>query len=158
MGVDCRTGRCNVKRGSLGVVAALLGLGCASGVAVAQTKWNLPSAYALDNYHSENLIWFAKEVEKETGGKLQITVHPGASLFKAPEIKRAIGTGQAQVGEVLLSIHENEDPVFGMDTIPLLASSYMEAYKLWDAQKPHIAKKLDAQGMMLLLALPLGPQ
>ena len=102
--------------------------------AAAQTKWNLPAAYPADNFHSENLVFFAKEVEKETGGKLQITVHAGASLFKAPEIKRAVATGQAQIGEVLISIHENEDPVFGLDTIPFLASSYADAKKLYLAR------------------------
>jgi TRAP-type C4-dicarboxylate transport system substrate-binding protein len=126
--------------------------------AAAQTKWNLPAAYPPDNYHTENLNWFAKEVEKATGGKLVISVHPGASLFKAPEIKRAVATGQAQVGEVLISIHENEDPVFGLDTIPFLASSYAEARKLWQAQKQAIAKKLESQGLMVLYAVPWGPQ
>src|ERR687892_2011820 len=82
--------------------------------AMAQTKWNLPAAYPADNPHSVNLTAFAKDVETATGGKLQITVHAGASLFKAPEIKRAVATGQAQMGEVLLSFHENEDPVFGI--------------------------------------------
>ena len=93
-----------------------------------------------------------------TGGKLEITVHAGASLFKAPEIKRAVATGQAQMGEVLISIHENEDPVYGMDTIPFLASSYADAKKLWEAQKAHISKKLDAQGIMVLFSVPWGPQ
>jgi TRAP-type C4-dicarboxylate transport system substrate-binding protein len=92
--------------------------------ALAQTKWNLPAAYPADNPHSENLVAFAKDVEAGTSGKLQITVHPGASLFKAPDIKRAVMTGQAQMGEVLLSIHENEDPVFGVDVVPFLATSW----------------------------------
>jgi TRAP-type C4-dicarboxylate transport system substrate-binding protein len=126
--------------------------------AAAQTKWNLPAAYPPDNYHTENLVWFAKEVEKATGGKLVITVHPGASLFKAPEIKRAVGTGQAQMGEVLISIHENEDSVFGLDTIPFLASSYPEAKKLWDAQRAAVEKKLDSQGIKVLFGVPWGPQ
>src|SRR5262245_9246803 len=131
-----------------GLVLAL-GAGLAGPVA-AQTKWNLPGAYSADNFHSENLAWFAKEVEKETGGKLQITVHPGASLFKAPEIKRAVATGQAQIGEVLISIHENEDPIFGLDTIPFLTAGYADARRLYEAQKPAMAKKLDGQGLMLL--------
>ncbi len=124
----------------------------------AQTKWNLPAAYPPNNYHTENLVWFAEEVKKATGGKLEITVHPGASLFKAPEIKRAVATGQAQMGEVLISIHENEDGIFGLDTIPFLASSYAEAMKLWQAQKPAIEKKLDSQGIKLLFGVPWGPQ
>src|SRR5688572_14471616 len=141
--------------------ALALGLGLATMVAspvAAQTKWNLPAAYALDNYHSENLVFFAKEIEKETGGKLTVTVHAGASLFKAPEIKRAVATGQAQMGEVLISIHENEDPVFGVDTIPFLATSFADSKKLWAASKPVIEKKLDAQGLRVLFAVPWPPQ
>src|SRR5262245_44999842 len=144
-----------------GALALCLALGLATGLttpAAAQTKWNLPGAYAADNYHSENLVFFAKEVEKETGGKLQVTVHPGASLFKAPEIKRAVATGQAQMGEVLISIHENEDPIFGLDTIPFLASSYADARRLYEARKAAMSAKLDSQGLMVLYAVPWGPQ
>ncbi len=126
--------------------------------AMAQTKWNLPAAYPADNPHSVNLNEFAKDVSDATGGKLQITVHAAASLFKAPEIKRAVATGQAQAGEVLISLHENEDPLFGIDVIPFLATSYPAAKKLWLASKPAIEKKLAAQGLMLLFAVPWGPQ
>ena len=115
--------------------------------ASAQTKWNLPAAYPADNPHSENLVLFAKDVEAATGGKLVITVHPGASLFKAPDIKRAVQTGQAQMGEILLSIHENEDPIFGIDVVPFLATSFPDAMKLYKASKPAIEKKLAAQGI-----------
>jgi TRAP-type C4-dicarboxylate transport system substrate-binding protein len=126
--------------------------------AQAQTKWNLPAAYPADNPHSENLTVFAKAVEAATGGKLQITVHPAASLFKAPEIKRAVQTGQTQIGEVLISLHENEDPIFGIDVIPFVATSYPAAKKLWDASRPAIEKKLASQGLMVLFAVPWGPQ
>src|SRR6185437_12202235 len=101
---------------------------------------------------------FAKEVGDATGGKLQITVHPAASLFKAPDIKRAVQTGQVQIGEVLISLHENEDPIFGVDVVPFLATSFAESRKLWEASKPYIAKKLASQGMMLLFAVPWAPQ
>ena len=126
--------------------------------ASAQTKWNLPAAYPPDNPHSENLALFAKDVAAATDNKLQITVHAGASLFKAPEIKRAVQTGQAQLGEVLLSLHENEDPIYGVDVIPFLATSYPESMKLWQASKPAIEKKLASQGLMLLFAVPWAPQ
>jgi TRAP-type C4-dicarboxylate transport system substrate-binding protein len=126
--------------------------------AIAQTKWNLPAAYPADNPHSVNLNEFAKDVSDATGGKLQITVHPAASLFKAPEIKRAVATGQAQAGEVLISLHENEDPMFGIDVVPFLATSYPASKKLWLASKPAVEKKLASQGLMLLFAVPWGPQ
>jgi len=142
----------------------LLGLGLifvtmlAALPASAQTKWNMPAGYPADNPHSENLVAFAKEVEAATGGKLVITVHPNASLFKAPDIKRAVQTGQAQMGELLLSIHENEDPVYGIDVVPFLAVSYPDAMKLYKASRPAIEKKLAAQGIMLLFAVPWAPQ
>ncbi len=147
-----------MKNPALLMMAALAAGALMAQPAAAQTKWNLPAAYPSDNPHSENLALFAKDVAAATNNKLQITVHPAASLFKAPEIKRAVQTGQAQIGEVLISLHENEDPIFGVDVIPFLATSYPEAKKLWEASKPLIAKKLDAQGLMLLFAVPWAPQ
>ena len=146
----------NLKHSFL--LAAGLAAALAAGPAMAQTKWDLPAAYPADNPHSQNLDLFAKDVAAATGGKLQITVHPGASLFKAPDIKRAVQTGLAQIGEVLISLHENEDPIFGVDVVPFLATSYPEAMKLWQASKPAIAKKLASQGLMLLFAVPWAPQ
>ncbi|CDN56474.1 Extracellular solute-binding protein, family 7 [Neorhizobium galegae bv. officinalis bv. officinalis str. HAMBI 1141] len=135
--------------------AALL---AASGAALAQTAWVLPSAYPPANYHVENLMQFAKDVETASGGKLKITVHPNASLFKAPDIKRAVQTGQAQAGEVLISLHENENPVFGIDVVPFLATSFDASKKLYAASKPAVEKALDAQGLKLLYATPWPPQ
>ena len=137
------------------LLSSLLGL-CAS--AMAQTKWDLPSAYPAGNFHTENLTQFAKDVDSGTGGKLKITVHANASLFKAPEIKRAVQTGQAQIGELILVNFENENPIFGADGIPFLASSFAESEKLYQAQKPLLDKILAAQGMKLLYTVPWPPQ
>jgi TRAP-type C4-dicarboxylate transport system substrate-binding protein len=136
----------------------MLGALLAAAPALAQTKWNLPAAYPADNPHSENLTAFAADVKAATGGKLEINVHPGASLFKAPDIKRAVQTGQAQMGEILLSIHENEDSVFGIDVVPFLAVSFPDAMKLYKASKAAVEKKLASQGIMLLFAVPWAPQ
>ena len=140
------------------LLAAIAATALAAQPAFAQTKWQLPAAYPANNPHSENLVLFAKDVSDATGGKLEITVHPAASLFKAPEIKRAVQTGQVQIGEVLMSLHENEDPIYGIDVVPFLATSYPEAMKLWKVSKPAIEKKLASQGMMLLFAVPWAPQ
>jgi TRAP-type C4-dicarboxylate transport system substrate-binding protein len=126
--------------------------------AYAQVKWNLPSAYPADNFHSENLDAFAKDVAEATSGKLAIKVYPNASLFPATAIKSAVRIGQAQVGEILISLHDSEEPIFGIDVVPFLASSYDEARKLWAASKPAIERKLAAQGLMVLFAVPWPPQ
>ena len=136
----------------------MVGATLAAAPASAQTKWNLPAAYPSDNPHTENLVAFAKDIETATSGKLLVTVHPGASLFKAPDIKRAVATGQAQMGEVLLSIHENEDPVFGLDVVPFLATSYADSMKLYKASRPALDKLFAAQGIKLLYTVPWPPQ
>ena len=136
-------------------LASLLAL---AGTAAAQTKWDLPAAYPATNFHTENLMQFAADVDKATGGKLKITVHANASLFKAPEIKRAVQGGQAQMGEILMANFQNEWQVFGVDGLPFLADSYEGSAKLYKAQKPALDKKLGEQGMMLLYAVPWPPQ
>ena len=124
----------------------------------AQTKWDLPAAYAASNFHTENLVQFAADVDRATAGKLKITVHANASLFKAPEIKRAVQGGQAQLGEILLVNFSNEDPIYEADGVPFLATGYADAMKLYRAQKPLLEKKLASQGMMLLYSVPWPPQ
>ncbi|MBN9541042.1 MAG: TRAP transporter substrate-binding protein [Alphaproteobacteria bacterium] len=141
------------RRLLLATAATLLAL-----PAAAQTKWDMPTGYPATNYHTENIQAFADDVKKATDGKLTITVHANASLFKVPELKRAIQSGQAQIGELLMSNLENESPIFGADVVPFLASSYAESKKLYQAQKPFVQKKLEAQGMMLLFAVPWPPQ
>jgi TRAP-type C4-dicarboxylate transport system substrate-binding protein len=136
---------------SLALAAAGL---VAAGGAAAQAKWDLATAYPATNFHTENINQFAADIDKASGGKLKITVHANASLFKAPEIKRAVQGGQAQAGEVLLVNFQNEWQVFGADGLPFLADSYAEAMKLYRAQKPLLEKKLAEQGMMLLYSVP----
>lgn len=136
------------------IAAALL----LTGAAQAQTKWDLPSAYPPGNFHTENLVQFASDVDRASGGKLKITVHSNASLFKAPEIKRAVQGGQAQAGEILLVNYQNEWQLFGADGLPFLADSYDESAKLYKAQKPVLEKKLAEQGLMLLYAVAWPPQ
>ena len=130
----------------------------AAAPALAQTKWDLPAAYGASNFHTENLVQFANDVDKATGGKLKITVHANASLFKAPEIKRAVQGGQAQIGEILLANFSNEWPIYAADGLPFLADSYDEAAKLNRLQKPLLEKKLAEQGMLLLYTVAWPPQ
>ena len=137
----------------LTAVIALLPFAAASGVAHAQTKWDMPTAYPATNFHTENIMQFASDVDKASGGKLKIQVHANASLFKAPEIKRAVQGGQAQAGEILLANYQNEWQIFGTDSIPFLADSYPKAYKLYQAQKPALQKRFNDQNMVLLYSV-----
>jgi TRAP-type C4-dicarboxylate transport system substrate-binding protein len=141
----------------LGIVAALAGLGFGALPASAET-WDMPVAYPASNYHTENAVAFAEEVAEKTGGELEITVHPGGSLFKGDEIKRAVQTGQVQIGERLISALANENPLFGIDALPFLATSFEDSKKLYAASKPTLEETLAEQNMKLLYAVAWPPQ
>src|SRR5258708_3809444 len=126
--------------------------------AAAQTKWDMPTPYPATNFHTENIMQFVSDVDKATNGRLKITVHANASLFKAPEIKRAVQGGQAQIGEILISGYSNEDPLYGVDSVPFLATSYAEADKLWKASKKALEDRLAKQGLMIRYSVPWPPQ
>lgn len=149
-----------MKRRFLPATALGLALACALPLttAQAQTKWDLAAAYPATNFHTENLAQFVSDVDKATGGKLKITLHANAALFKAPEIKRAVQGGQAQMGEILLANFQNEWQIFGTDGQPFLATSYADSKKLYQAQKPFLEKKLAEQGIVLLYSVAWPPQ
>ncbi|NYZ13807.1 TRAP transporter substrate-binding protein [Azospirillum sp. RWY-5-1] len=134
-------------------LAGVLALGLA-GTAAAQDRWEMPTPYPDGNYQTQNIRTFADDVKAATNGGLVIRVHSNASLFKLPEIKRAVQTGQVQAGEILLSTLSNEDPMFEADAVPFLASSFDDAAKLYTATKPFVEERLKRSGLRLLFSVP----
>lgn len=126
--------------------------------AMAAEKWDMPMAYSASNYHSAVGAEFAECVTTGTGGEIEIVTHPSGALFPGAQIKRAIQTGQVPIGERLLSGHQNENPIFGFDSIPFLATSFEDSAKLWEAAEPAIDKVLADQNLTLLYSVPWPPQ
>ncbi len=135
------------------IIRIALALTFASGTAVGQTKWDMPTPYSDGEFHTRNVRQFAEDVKKNTNGGLDITVHSNQSLIKHPDILRAVSTGQVNIGEVLLGQFSNEDPVFAADNIPFVAPGYDAAWKFYQAQKPVLEKKLQGRGLRLLYAV-----
>lgn len=131
--------------------AAALALAAPAG---AQTAWDMPTPYSDAIFHTQNISQFADDVREATGGALDITVHSAGSLFGHAEIRDSVRRGLAPIGEILLSRLSNEDPVFGVDSIPFLADSYEDAQALWDASRPTVSQLLADQGLTLLYAVP----
>src|SRR5690606_31315155 len=76
------------------------------------------------------------------------------SLIKQPDVKRAVQTGQVQIGELLMSMHSNENAVFGVDSVPFMAKNAEEGRKLLRITRPRIESLLEKQGMRLLFVVP----
>ncbi|WP_207184982.1 TRAP transporter substrate-binding protein [Rubrivivax gelatinosus] len=133
--------------------AALLGLN-----AQAATTWNVSAEQPDANYLTQNLRQFADDVKTATGGQLEFKVQSNSVLLKRPEVKRGVQQGIVPVGEVLMSALGNEDPMFEVDSIPFVATSFDASEKLWKAARTQIAQRLDKQGVVLLYGAPWPPQ
>ena len=135
-----------------------LAMGIAAIAVSAQTasaeKWDMPMAYAATNFHSEMGVVFADKVREYTNGDIDITVHPGGSLFKGGEIKRALQTGQAPIGERFMSAHAIEASLLGWDNLPFLATTYEENNKLWAAAKDKVNAQLSDLNLVALYTCP----
>lgn len=136
-----------------GVLAAGL-----SGAALAADVWDMPVPYGDNNFHTLNIVQFAEDVKTATGGELEIKVHSSGSLYKHPDIKPAVRSGQVPIGEFLLSRLSNENAVFEVDSVPFLATNYDAARKLWDASRSEVEALLDKEGLIVLYAVPWPPQ
>jgi TRAP-type C4-dicarboxylate transport system substrate-binding protein len=136
------------------LAAALAGGLAAASPALAQQNWDMPTPYGDGIFHTQNIMEFARDVEERTGGSLSITVHSANSLFGHAEIKDAVRDGLVPIGEILLSRLANEDPIFALDSIPFLASSYEEAEALWEASREAVSERLAEQGLTVLYAVP----
>ena len=137
-----------MKRFALLAAAAL-----AAGSVQAQTKWDMPTPYSDGEFHTRNVKAFVEDVQKATGGKLELVVHSNGSLIKHPDMLRAVSTGQVSIAEFLLGQFGNEEPVFNADNVPFLAAGYDAAWKLYQAQKPLLEKKLEGRGLKLLYSV-----
>jgi TRAP-type C4-dicarboxylate transport system substrate-binding protein len=149
----------------IAILRVLMGVGPAAGVtttaattAAAQTTWDMPTPYPGGNFQTRNVTQFAADVDKATAGALKITVHPAGSLYRHPDIKPAVRQGTVAIGEILISVAANDAPVYGLDSVPFLATGYDAAAKLYAAQKPYLEKQLAQEGMVLLYSVPWPPQ
>ncbi|MGB0926801.1 MAG: TRAP transporter substrate-binding protein [Pikeienuella sp.] len=129
-------------------------LSVAASAAMAAEKWDMPMAYSATNFHSEMGVVFADKVREYTNGGVDITVHPGGSLFKGGEIKRAVQTGQAPIGERFMSAHANEAPLLGWDNLPFVATTYADNDRLWAAAKDKVNAQLSDLNLVALYTCP----
>ncbi|MGE4534416.1 TRAP transporter substrate-binding protein [Halomonas sp.] len=142
-----------VSAAALGASLATLSTG-----AVAATEWDMPTPYGDRTFHTVNIREFADDVREATDGELDITVHSNGSLIGHAEIKNSVRRGIVPMGELIMSRLANENPIFEVDSVPYLASSYEEAWELWEASREIIAEELEQQGLRLLFAVPWPPQ
>lgn len=143
------------------MIKKLLSMACVlalAGTAQAATNWNMSTEQPDNNFLTQNAREFAADIKAATNGELNINVQSNSVLLKRPEVKRGVQQGVVQAGEMLVAAIGNEDPLFEVDSVPFLASSFDQSEKLWKATRPFLAERLDKQGIVLVYGSPWPPQ
>lgn len=146
-----------VLRRACAIAGAVVALSATAALAQSQ-RWDMPSAYGGGSFIVQSFGDFADDVRSRTDGLIDIVVHPGGSLYAGAEIMRAVREGQVPIGERFLGAHANEDLIFGLDTLPFIATSPEEAWDLYQASRPAIAAALEERGLKLLYTQLWPPQ
>ena len=121
-------------------------------------SWDMAAAYPAKDYITSSYIAFAKGVTKHSGGGLKIKVHPSGSLVKGAEIFDAVESGRVAIGGLIIGAHAMKDPVFGLDTVPFLATDVDQAWELYQVSKNALAYALKKRNMHLLFTAVWPPQ
>nr|WP_067293324.1 TRAP transporter substrate-binding protein [Marinobacterium profundum] len=127
-------------------------------LSVSAETWKM-SAHAPDNnYLTQTARSFAEDVARLSNGELNIEVVSNSVLLKRAELKRGVQRGIVPIGEILVSALGNEDPIYSADAVPLLASNFTDAKKLWAVTKPIYEKNFAEEGLVMLYSAPWPPQ
>lgn len=125
----------------------------------AHTQWKLATGYRADSFHTQNIIQFAQDVERNTSGELRIDVHADNALVRLADIVQAVRDGhEVQAGEAIMTGMVRDVPIAGADAVPFVVRNYADARRLWGLQRPQIEAQFAARGLKALYAVPWPPQ
>ncbi|EKF40138.1 family 7 extracellular solute-binding protein [Nitratireductor indicus C115] len=132
-------------------VVALASVTVASaGSAFAATQWTMASGYPESSFFTKNIRKFIEAVEERTKGELKIDLRSNDSLIKLDNIKRAVQSGQVQIGEIRMGVYGNEQEMFNLDNIPGVVPTFDKSWKLMEAQKPYYDQWFGRNGMRVI--------
>lgn len=121
-------------------------------------RWRMSAEHPSANFNTKLAEEFAQNVKRVTNGELDITVVASSALAKRPEVAGKLETGEFEIGDVLLSAVDSEDPLFALDSLPFLATSPEQARLLWEVTRQAIEERLMRRGIRVLYAVPWPPQ
>lgn len=143
---------CWVALSSLGPAAAQ---GPAAGAPIV---WRMPTEYPASTMPGEGLATFARLVAERSGGRL--VVQPSfdaAAGLRSGAMIGAVAAGTVEAADAFTGPLAAVDPVFGLSSLPFLATSIEEAKALAGIARPSYGRALAAKGQRLLYVTPWAP-
>lgn len=121
-------------------------------------KLDLNAIYGATSFHTVGAMDFAALAKTYSEGSVDITVHPGGSLgFKGPELLKAVKDAQLPMSDILMGVVAGSEHVFGLSSLPRLATSFEQAKSLYTDSKPLYEKAAAKWNQKFLYAAPWPP-
>lgn len=115
-------------------VAALLGFGVGN-VSAAEYRLDISLDTGPSHIRNESIMKYADELNKRSGGKLEVRVFHGASKYKGANVPTALAQGALDMGAPL---HQNLSkivPEAGTGLLPMFYGvTPAEIYAVWDGE------------------------
>lgn len=134
----------------------LLLVGLTASLVAGNVKMDLNAKYGANNFHTKGAEKFAALVNDYTKGSVAITVHAGSSLIKGNPLK-AVKDGTVAMTDMFIPFTSGGGKVFGISALPFIASSYDDAYKLYQISKPAYEKTAKKWNQKLLYSVTWPP-
>lgn len=136
-----------------------LGWVALAATAGAAETWNMATVLPSGNFQLENAQRFADAVAEATGGEVTITIHAGGSLgYKGPELLVAVRDGLVEIADIQMNQQIGEDPFFGIESLPFLATGYEDLGRLQAITRPYFDEIAQSYNQKLLYVTPWPPQ
>jgi len=136
---------------SLCLCLSVVGLMVFTSPAFAQTKLNYSVFFPAPHKNAVLATEWAKEIEKRTGGKVQITVFPGGTLTPADKCYDGVVKGISDIGFSVLAYTRGKFPLTEVSDLPLGMKTGLVATKVInDYYKKFKTKEFDEVKVMYL--------
>ena len=136
---------------SLCLCLSVIGLMIFTSPAFAQIKLNYSVFFPAPHKNAVLATEWAKEIEKRTGGKVQITVFPGGTLTPADKCYDGVVKGISDIGFSVLAYTRGKFPLTEVSDLPLGMKTGLVATKVInDYYKKFKPRELDEVKVMYL--------
>jgi TRAP-type C4-dicarboxylate transport system substrate-binding protein len=115
-------GRVKMKHWKLAcllICASLIGVSISTAPALGQTKLNYSVFFPAPHKNAVLAVEWAKEIEKRTNGRVQITVFPGGTLTPADKCYDGVVKGISDIGFSVFAYTRGKFPLTEVSDLPL---------------------------------------
>jgi TRAP-type transport system periplasmic protein len=122
------------------------------------TTFTLAHVYPAKDVRGETASYWAKLVEKKTGGKLKVRVHPGGELIGGKELFGSTASGAIDACLISSSYFTGEVAEIELFVLPLLPPSVTQEdyWNAWRKNRDFWTPIIEKKGCRPLLAVPTG--